>query len=195
MQEKQSLETLAETPPILGFYDVLRKRIDRWVNKRGGRLGAVGVDVLLLAPDLFVLLVRLSLDRSVPASTRALLGGAIGYFVLPFDLFPEGVLGPGGFVEDLVLAAAILNHALSDELEPLAEKYWSGPQKVRTVLRDLVQSANALLGEGLSERLGRVLKRRGVPLRPEPRAEPQNLSALASLLGTPPEMAELHEEL
>ena len=48
---------------------------------------------LLLVPDVFILLVRLALDKDVPGSARAMIGGALAYFVLPFDLLPEAILG------------------------------------------------------------------------------------------------------
>src|SRR5262245_59645581 len=53
---------------LLSFYDRLREKILQAVEKRGGRLGEGAVRALLLVPDVFILLVRLSLDREVPGS-------------------------------------------------------------------------------------------------------------------------------
>src|SRR3954464_6586790 len=83
---------------LLSFYDYLRVRIIRTVEKRGGRVSEGAVRALLLVPDGFILLVRLALDKEVPKPARVLVGGALAYFVLPFDLFPEGLLGPIGYV-------------------------------------------------------------------------------------------------
>jgi uncharacterized membrane protein YkvA (DUF1232 family) len=149
---------------LLAFYDRLRQRILTAVERRGGRLGEGTVAALLLVPDVFMLLVRLSLDREVPAATRALIGGALVYFVVPTDLLPEAMLGAGGYLDDLVLASAVLTQALSGELEPIAAKHWSGKQDFRIVLRDVAGAAHALLGESLYRRLQRVLSRRGIPL-------------------------------
>src|SRR5687768_7613809 len=77
---------------LLSFYDRLREKIVHAVEKRGGKLGEGTVRALLLVPDVFMLLVRLSLDRDVPGSARALIGGTLAYFVLPIDLFPEVLL-------------------------------------------------------------------------------------------------------
>jgi uncharacterized membrane protein YkvA (DUF1232 family) len=155
---------------MLAFYDRLRRRIISAIEKRGGRLGRGAADVLLLVPDVFMLLVRLALDPQVPAATRGLIGGAIAYFILPFDLLPEALVGGLGFTDDLVLAAAVLTQALGPELEPQARRYWSGRQELRQVLEDLVTAAQSLLGENLVARLERLLARRGVSLRRE--AEP-----------------------
>lgn len=150
---------------LLSFYDRLRGRIVRAIEKRGGRLARGAADVLLLVPDVFMLLVRLALDPQVPAPTRSLIGGALAYFLLPFDLLPEALVGGLGFADDLVLAAAVLTQALGPELEPRAQLYWSGRRELRRVLQDVVGTAQSLLGENLVGRLERLLARRGVSLR------------------------------
>jgi uncharacterized membrane protein YkvA (DUF1232 family) len=149
---------------LLSFYDRLRAQMLAVAGRRSRKLGKPAVEALLLVPDVFILLVRLSLDRQVPAEARALIGGALAYFLLPFDLFPEGVIGPVGYLDDLVLAAAVLSQALGGELEPYARKYWNGDQELRQTLRDIAQSARALLGRDLHSRLRRALARRGVDL-------------------------------
>ncbi len=147
---------------LLSFYDRLRERIVHAVEKRGGRLGEGAVRALLLVPDVFMLLVRLSLDRDVPGSARALIGGTLAYFVLPIDLFPEALLGGIGFMDDVVLAAADLAQAFSGELEPYARKHWSGSEDLRVVLRDITTTAHSLLGENLYNKVKNLLRRRGV---------------------------------
>lgn len=155
-------------PPrrMIRFYDRLRHRIVATLEKRGGRFGLRAAEALLVVPDVFVLLVRLALDPQVPAATRGLIGGSLAYFLLPFDLLPEAFVGAFGFMDDLVLAAAVLTQALGPELESRAQRYWSGPQELRAVLRDVVGAAQSLLGENLHGRLQRVLSRRGVRLPP-----------------------------
>ncbi|HVS03498.1 MAG TPA: hypothetical protein VMT16_12065, partial [Thermoanaerobaculia bacterium] len=64
---------------LLGFYDGLRVRVTRTVEQRAGRLGQRTVEVLLLVPDMFILLVRLLLDPEVPKSSKTLIGGALAY--------------------------------------------------------------------------------------------------------------------
>src|SRR4051794_27262937 len=115
---------------LLSFYDRLREKILHAVEKRSGRRGARltedAVRALLLVPDVFILLVRLTLDKEVPGSARAMIGGAIAYFILPIDLLPEAFLGPAGYLDDLVLAVAVLAQAFGGDLEPYARKHWSG---------------------------------------------------------------------
>ena len=156
-------EALASTG-LLSFYDRLRRRVAETLENRGGRLGRATADALLLAPDVLILLARLCLDRNVPAQSRRMILGALAYFVLPLDLLPEAVVGVGGFVDDLVIASAVLAATLGGELEPYAERHWSGSEKLRTVLRDLSTAAQALLGERLYRRVQSLLGRRGVAI-------------------------------
>lgn len=149
---------------LLGFYDRLRAGISRYAEGRAGRRGRQATEVLLLAPDLFVLLARMSLDREVPKETRHMLIGALAYFVMPVDLMPEGVLGPGGFLDDVVLAGLVVSRALTKDLEPWASRYWNGSERLRVVLGDVSEAASQLLGRDLYGRLRRLLGRRGVRL-------------------------------
>jgi uncharacterized membrane protein YkvA (DUF1232 family) len=167
--ERESEEALAggtELPSsgLLSFYDRLREAIFKVVEKRGGKLSEGTARALMLVPDVFILLVRLALDKEVPRSSRALIGGAIAYFILPFDLLPEAILGPVGYLDDLVLAAAVLAQAFGGDLEPYARKHWSGKEDLRVVIRDITETAQSLLGQNLYDRLRRLLSRRGVRL-------------------------------
>jgi uncharacterized membrane protein YkvA (DUF1232 family) len=150
---------------LLSFYDRLRRRILETVERRGGKLSEGAVKALLLVPDVFMLLVRLALDKEVPGSTRALIGGTLAYFILPTDLLPEALIGGVGYTEDLVLAAAVLSQAFGGELESFARKHWSGPEDLRVVLRDITQAGQSLLGQNLYGRLRKVLSRRGIDLK------------------------------
>ena len=152
------------TSGLLSFYDRLRERLAAALKRRGGKLGAGTAEVLLLIPDVFMLLLRLALDREVPRKTRLLLGSALVYFVVPVDFLPEVALGATGFLDDMVLALAVLQQAFGHELEPYAEKYWSGAKPLREVLADILEAAGSLLGYDVYERLRAFLEKRGVDL-------------------------------
>jgi uncharacterized membrane protein YkvA (DUF1232 family) len=152
-----------DEPRLLAFYDRLRRRVVDYVARREGKLvsrfGPGATEALLLAPDVFILLVRLALDSRVPYRSRALVGGALAYFLLPVDFLPEMVLGPAGFLDDLILAAGVLGEAFSGSLEGAAQRHWSGSESLRQVLRDLADSGRALLGDSLYDRIQGLLER------------------------------------
>ena len=176
-QEVEGLQTLAESiedddlpsSGLLSFYDRLRSSISDFVGKRSSKLGPQAVDFFLVIPDVFVLMLRLALDKSVPKESRTLIGSALAYFVLPIDLLPEAFVGPAGYTDDLFLAVAVLSQAFGKELEPYAEKYWSGSQSLRRVVGDVLEAGHGLLGTDLHGRLLDLLASKGIRLE-----EPNN---------------------
>lgn len=149
---------------LLSFYDRLRARVSRYLEKKGGKIGPAVADAMLLVPDVFFLLARLALDKDVPKEKRALIGSALAYFLLPVDILPEAIVGPVGYIDDLVLGLSVLAQAFGRDLEPYAQKYWSGSQSLRTVMRDVLGAAEGLLSEDLFEKLKRTLSERGIDL-------------------------------
>lgn len=165
-RREMALDALPSTG-LLSFYDRLRDRVLSYVERRGGRLGETTAQALLLIPDVFILLARMALDKDVPASTRTLLASTLAYFVLPIDLLPEALIGPTGFLDDLVLAMLVLSQAFGDELEPFAAKHWSGSGSVRQVAGDVLGAADSLVGHDLYGRIRQFLSRRGIELDDE----------------------------
>src|SRR5438045_1084584 len=94
------------------FYDRIRGRIQKYVDDKGGTLGKTA-EFLLLVPDTFILLWRLVGDSRVTGKDKILLGSAVAYYIFPFDLIPEGLLGPIGYLDDLVFGVYVLNHLLT----------------------------------------------------------------------------------
>ena len=74
------------------------------------------------------------------------------------------LLGAGGYLDDVVLAAALISHVFSSDLRPFVERHWSGRGNVHNALEDAVRAGEALLPSRLYQRLGRVLGRHGVDL-------------------------------
>jgi len=149
---------------LLGFYDRLRSRVLDTVERRAGKLPEDVIIALLLVPDIFILLVRLTLDKEVPRRARILIGGALAYFISPIDLLPELILGPIGYLDDLVVAVAVLSQVFTGDLEPYARKHWTGRQDLRVVLHDISSAARTLLGPAVHDRLKRLLARQGIAL-------------------------------
>jgi uncharacterized membrane protein YkvA (DUF1232 family) len=175
--EERSATALARREPglpstgLLSFYDRLRERVVHTVERKGGKLPKTAVNALLLVPDVFMLLVRLALDKEVPGPTRALIGGVLAYFILPTDLLPEAIIGGAGYLDDLVLAAAVLSQAFGGDLERYARRHWSGSEELRVVLHDLTTTASSLLGENIYARLKKLLGKRGIKLEAGKRSQ------------------------
>lgn len=144
---------------LLGVYDRIRARVLSYVERRGSRLGRRLAETLLVVPDVLLLLIRLVLDPSVPRETRAVVGGGLAYFLLPLDVVPELLVGPPGYLEDLLVASTVLAFAFGDDLERYAERYWSGSDHLRRVLGDIADSTSRLLGTDIERRVEAVVSR------------------------------------
>jgi len=140
---------MSDTPETnSGFFNKLRSKIQDWVDNQGGN-DHRWADIILLAPDMFYLLWKLSLDKNVPSNTKIILGGVIIYFISPIDLLPEAILGPIGYMDDIALTAFILNKIINDTDPILVRKYWKGEHDILIVIKNILGVADKMLGKGL----------------------------------------------
>jgi uncharacterized membrane protein YkvA (DUF1232 family) len=104
------------------FYERVRSR---WIAPTPGR-GSGVADMVLLLPDLVVLMLRLLRDPRVPLSAKAFVLGGVGYILSPVDLMPEFLLGPLGFVDDILVVAAALSRLVNDVHPDVVRAHWPG---------------------------------------------------------------------
>jgi len=138
------------------FYDRLRGSIQRYVEKKSGVLGKTA-EFLLLVPDIFILLWRLTTDGRVTGKDKLLLGSAVAYFIFPFDILPEALLGPMGFMDDLVFGVFVLNKILGADPQVVRE-HWSGNEDVLVTIQRVLAAADGLVG---SDMVGKIKKMMG----------------------------------
>jgi uncharacterized membrane protein YkvA (DUF1232 family) len=139
------------------FYDRVRASIQDYVNSKGRVLGKTA-EFLLLVPDVFILLWRLTTDRRVSGKDKVLVGSAIAYFILPFDLMPEALLGPIGYMDDLIFGVFVLNKILSDTDASILREHWSGTDDVLEMIQKVLNAANSLVGDKIVGRIKKMLK-------------------------------------
>ena len=133
------------------FYQNLRRRIQGWLAGKGENYRYA--DYLLVGPDLFHLLCRLAADRRVPSSEKAKIAGAIAYFVSPIDLIPEGLIGPLGYIDDIALAAYVLNRVINAGHGEIAKEHWAGEGNLLDVIQQILEVADKVVGSGMWARL------------------------------------------
>jgi len=127
------------------FYVKLRKKIEKYQEKHQSKY----TDYLLLAPDLFHLLVKLSLDKRVPAGRKAKFLAVIAYFISPLDLLPELFVGPLGYLDDIALSAYILNEYINENDASVVRELWAGDQDILTTIKNILLAADKMIGSGL----------------------------------------------
>ncbi|HSP35914.1 MAG TPA: DUF1232 domain-containing protein [Thermoanaerobaculia bacterium] len=133
------------------FYDKLREHIHSFVGD--GKLG----DLLLLVPDIFILLWRLANDERVSGKNKGLLISGIAYFISPIDVLPEALLGPIGYVDDLVLAVFILNKVLTDTDASVLREHWSGHEDVLDSIHRVLTTVDSLVTDKIINKLKKMM--------------------------------------
>jgi uncharacterized membrane protein YkvA (DUF1232 family) len=84
------------------------------------------VKALLRAlPDVGRTLVRLAADPSLPRATKIALAAAVVYLASPVDLVPD-FIPLLGYVDDLLLAAVVVDGILSYVDRAIVLRYWPG---------------------------------------------------------------------
>lgn len=139
-----------------GFYRRLRRRLVAWSRSKTGRENR-WVEYLLAGPDLFHLLCALTMDRAVPAKLKTRLVLVIGYFISPLDFLPEAILGPVGYVDDLALAAYVLNQLVNKGHAAVVQRNWAGDGDVLALIQKIAGSADEMVGSGLWTRMQKWL--------------------------------------
>jgi len=131
------------------FYIKLRKKITNFLEKKNTPYA----DVLLLAPDMFHLLVKLSIDERVPTKQKAKFVGVIAYFISPIDLLPEFLLGPIGYLDDIALASYVLNKYINETDSQIVRELWAGDQDILTSIKNVLTVADKAIGSGLWKKI------------------------------------------
>lgn len=157
--EETMSESIADKEPISRekaekFYDRMRESIRRYLDRKGSVAGTTG-EFLLLAPDVFVLLWRLANDGRVSSKNKMMLASGLAYYLFPLDIIPEALLGPVGYIDDLVFAMYLLNRMLLDTDPAVLREHWSGRDDVLDSIRKVLNAAEKLVGK---EILGRFKK-------------------------------------
>ena len=137
------------------FYLQLRDKVNQWFEKTAGDKPDYA-NYILLVPDFFYLLVKMTLDDRIPAIDKAKFAGVIAYFISPIDVLPEGLIGPLGYLDDLILTCYVLNLYINQEQEAnqkVVKELWPGDEDVLTTIQSVLQKADRWAGSGLLNKL------------------------------------------
>lgn len=140
-----------------GYYQELRNKFKSWIQTKEGR-DHKWSEYLLAAPDLFHLLCKLSIDKDVPVKEKAKLAGVIAYFVSPIDLVPEAIVGPIGYIDDISLAAYVLNQIVNNTDPEVIKRHWAGEGDVLELIQRILERADEMIGSGLWAKLKNMIK-------------------------------------
>jgi uncharacterized membrane protein YkvA (DUF1232 family) len=139
----------------LDFYQKIRREINLWLETKVGKEHRWS-EYLFAAPDLFHLLCKLAVDSDVPNTKKIKLAAALVYFISPIDFLPELFLGPIGYLDDISLAALILNDIVVNVNPKLVKRHWSGDTSILNLIKTIAANANQIAGAGVWKKIKKI---------------------------------------
>ncbi len=128
------------------YIENLRIKIDNWLKSEIGKNNRWN-KYIKYTPDLFHLLIRLSVDKTLPNTCKANLAAAISYFVSPYDFIPEEFWGALGYVDDIALAALVIRNILEEvEIQALAV-HWTANTDLVNLVNEILEVAEEMVGK------------------------------------------------
>ena len=73
-------------------------------------------------------------------------------------MIPEGLVGPAGYVDDVALAAYVLNSVVKSVDPAVLNEHWAGDGDVLKTVQEILRVADGLVGSGMWKRIKGILK-------------------------------------
>jgi len=140
------------------FYQSLRRKIRDYFTSEEGKKNKFA-EYILLAPDLFHLLCKLTVEKDVNVEDKAKLAIAIAYFVSPVDLIPEFLTGPLGFIDDVAVAAFVLNSVINNTDPEVVSRHWAGEGDILIQVREIIKAADNIVGTKIWDKIKRMFSK------------------------------------
>ncbi|MBU0711726.1 DUF1232 domain-containing protein [bacterium] len=135
----------------------LREIITNWLTSEVGKANKWG-KYIKYTPDLFHLLIKLSADKTLSSNCKAKLATAVSYFVSPYDFIPEEFWGALGYVDDIALAAFVIN-CIMDEIDPeIVLNNWTVDTDLNILITDILNVAEDMVGKKWWDKLKDLVK-------------------------------------
>ncbi len=130
------------------FYDLLRENLDSY---RGEYERFIDY-----GPDLFKLLINILNDRDIDSHIRIKINAALAYYVAPFDIIPEQIYGPYGYIDDIYVCAYVIKDIAGELGYDYLENVWEGDESLEIVVNECYNKSEEILEDKVKEVLGYV---------------------------------------
>jgi uncharacterized membrane protein YkvA (DUF1232 family) len=128
------------------FYDVIRENLDSYDGHYDSFID--------YGPDLFRLLTEILNEKSIGPKIRLKVCAAIAYYVAPFDIIPETIYGPNGYIDDIYVCTYVLKEIESDKGIEFLETIWEGNNNLKDVLEEAYSKSKIVV----DDHIGDILK-------------------------------------
>lgn len=122
-----------------GFYENLVEQIKVYKGKKE--------EIIELAPELFRLMTNLLEDHRTPKKAKPLINAAVAYFVAPYDVTPEEVYGPLGFMDDIFICLYVIKRLRKIMEVELLEDNWEGVESIFDIVNEAYPIVEKHIGD------------------------------------------------
>ncbi|NUN08762.1 MAG: DUF1232 domain-containing protein [Ignavibacteriaceae bacterium] len=130
------------------YYNSLVNEIEDW--ERQGKLAKhKWGDKVKLAPAFFRLLCELEEDPVMADTSAEILRGGIKYFISDVDFLPESLVGISGYLDDIIVAAFVVNEVAREADPEYVRMYWDEKADLFMTINELLTEIDAILGTSL----------------------------------------------
>ena len=131
------------------YYEMLREEVTAYDGENA--------EFIHLAPGLYRLMLALLDDNRIKKRGRQLLGIALGYLVAPYDIIPEEIKGPAGYIDDVFVCLYVLKRMRRSLDDQVLVENWedegdileildTGYPKVRNAVKDIQKDILEYIG-------------------------------------------------
>ena len=128
------------------FYDVIRENLADYDGDYE--------DFINYGPDLFKLLTEVLNQNEVPADIRLKISAALAYYVAPFDIIPETIYGPDGYVDDIFVCLYVLKEIEDRMGYEFLEELW----ECETDLQEVIDECYDKSKDVVEDKIDHILK-------------------------------------
>jgi len=156
----------ASSEKLMDYYHYLQEKIDKQLNNRKQPEKDENptpleklVELLELLPALFLLGIRILLDKEVPPEKKGTIVGGIAYIISPIDLIPDA-LPVAGWIDDLIVIALAIGKCLqtNDEVVTAAvQRHWVSEADIFDSIKQILAIADTA-GESLPTDLMKIIR-------------------------------------
>lgn len=121
---------------------------DKWLEQNIAAYEGCHDDLIFQAPALYRLLTNVLDDPRLPSRMRPMVIAAVAYFVLPYDVMPEEIYGPYGYLDDIFLCALVADRVSREAgTDEILKDNWDGSREIVPLIKGILANEKALIGD------------------------------------------------
>lgn len=121
------------------YYDTLKENLRKYTGEYDKFID--------YGPDLFKLLTKILSIDEIEKEERLKINAAIAYFVVPYDIIPEQIYGPYGYVDDIYLATHVINEITKKIGYEVINDLWNSDENLQEIVDLCHKRSKKIVGE------------------------------------------------